>query len=154
MRLNGQFWLVILVLSALVTLPFAGGALASAPHILPVAAATDTHHATDMQSLADEEHCELMAKMAAQRADKPAIEAEATTDHVETTLHDCCDQDSACYLNCPVDCGHCLSVGHGCMAALTGLNIASPILIEFAIQGSVPDYSLLLVQATKPPIIA
>lgn len=147
MRLNGRLWLVSFILMTLITLPFAGSAFASAPHMAHASVATD--HA-NQSAVAAEGHCDLMAKMQGQQAPQP----QSHHPQADSQQHDCCDQGNDCSLNCPVDCGHCVSAGHGCMAALTGLHIATPMFVATAIQGALPEYSLLLVQSTKPPIIA
>lgn len=154
MRENYRLWLVIFVLSTLVTLPFAGGATAygnthttGIQHLAHGMTAIHAEHTAAAIPSESDAHCELMAKMQAQQLAAEASDSAASHD-------DCCDQGSDCYLNCPADCGHCVSAGHGCMAALVTLEcrLANPAhTVAWVLESF---YSLLPAQSSRPPIIA
>jgi|SRR5690554_3928926 len=156
MHANGRLWLVIFILSTLVTLPFAGGAMTGTQHLAYEMIASDAVHTVDAPSEKADAHCELMAKMQAQHVASSAV-AHAAPDHTSHSAdsnHDCCDQGSDCYLNCPADCGHCVSAGHGCMAALVTLECHLPSPAHNVAWVLESFYSLLPAQNSRPPIIA
>ncbi|RUO19514.1 hypothetical protein [Aliidiomarina haloalkalitolerans] len=162
MRTNGRLWLVIFILSTLVTLPFAGGATAygnthttGIQHLAHGMTTSDTVHSALAPSEKADAHCELMAKMQEQVAHTAVAHAAPDhTSHSADSNHDCCDQGSDCYLNCPADCGHCVSAGHGCMAALVTLECHLPSPAHNVAWVVESFYSLLPAQNSRPPIIA
>lgn len=134
-----RFWIVLMTMCSLLSLPFSGSM-----------AADSVHHASMMQSAS--EHEQHMSAGSSDDAEHCPMTSPAPVEIV----HDCCDENvsgTACG-SCPPDCGHCVMSDHGSSAALTMQQTHSHAAFTFSVVGKSSFYQLLSGQPTPPPIIS
>ncbi|MFU8785057.1 hypothetical protein [Aliidiomarina sp.] len=169
-----RIWLVFITMCSLLLLPFSGngsvlpdthgemhGTSFGSSHSVSshstsshsTSSHNTAHDTTHVSALAEPEvaeaaHCNLIA---AKLEKASVVEIPELEQH---TNMDCCDDDTDCAPTCAANCGHCVGVGHGCSAIAAFVKPFLTTTVQDSVAFSLSNYSLLLVHASKPPIIA
>lgn len=130
-----RYWIVLLTICSLLSLPFSGNL-----------AADSAHHSNAMQSAPENE----------QHIAADDVEDCPMSTPLNEVAEDCCDDtaNTAECGKCPPDCGHCAMSDHCSTAALSMQQTLTQAVLSTPVIGIASFYQLLSGQPTPPPIIS
>ena len=139
-----RFWIVLMTICSLLSLPFSGSMAADSAHHTNAMQSAPEHsqqmahgHHMPAPAMDDAEHCPVSM---------PAVEM----------VHDCCEDTTngpECG-SCPPDCGHCVMSDHGSTAALPMQQTFTHSVVSAPVVSDASFYQRLSGQPTPPPIIS